>query len=294
MIGLRKEHSVEASHGDVRTEPNDDRSAASNRGIECVGLTHRYGSGGKVVTALENISITVEPGELAVLLGPSGCGKTTLLNLIAGFLSPSEGEIRVNGRAVGRPSPDRMVVFQSHALFDWMTVEQNIRAGMFATNLSRREQRARASELVRLVHLTGFERTYPSQLSGGMQQRAGVARALAPDPSVLLLDEPFGALDSLTREQLQDDLLEIFRLRSVTGVLVTHSIEEAVYLGDVVHVFTSVPGRVSATWRRHGRVRQDRTGTEFAHNVRDLRQLFETVVRDVPDDRSSNELPSWR
>ncbi|MFP5255804.1 MAG: ABC transporter ATP-binding protein [Acidimicrobiia bacterium] len=231
-----------------------------------------------MVTALDDISLQIAPRQLAVLLGPSGCGKTTLLNLIAGFLQPTRGEIRVNHRPVGAPSPDRMVVFQSHALFDWMTVEQNVIAGMFSLPTSRREKRDRARELLDLVGLGGFEHSYPSHLSGGMQQRAGVARALAPDPSVLLLDEPFGALDSLTREQLQDDLLSVFEARSVTGVLVTHSIEEAVYLGDVVYVLSSGPGRIADVWTRGQHAHADRSSERFTEDVRDLRRMFEAVV----------------
>ena len=172
-----------------------------------------------------------------------------------------------------------MVVFQDHALFAWMTVAENIMAGMFSvTDMSAADKKDRVEELISLVKLEGFADSYPVQLSGGMRQRAGLARALAPRPSALMLDEPFGALDALTREQLQDDLKVILRQTQVTALLVTHSIEEAVYLGDVVYILATGPGRVHQIWRRPGSAPQSRTDPKFLEAVAELRTEFATLL----------------
>lgn len=248
--------------------------------IKIRDLQHTYASGETV--ALEDVNIDVKTGEMAVLIGPSGCGKTTLLNLVAGFLTASSGTIEVGDELVqGSPSSNRMVVFQDHALFAWMTIHQNIWHGMYSRrDMTEKQKRDRVEELIELVQLKGFGDSYPAQLSGGMRQRAGLARALAPEPAVLLLDEPFGALDAMTREQLQDDLRSILKSSDFTGVLVTHSIEEAAYLGDVVYIMTSRPGKISAVWRPadngDGFVR--RSSEEFAKTVAHIRAEFDTVM----------------
>ncbi|MGE0801851.1 MAG: ABC transporter ATP-binding protein [Lautropia sp.] len=252
--------------------------------IVCQGVSYAYGEAGSGTRALDDVTLTVEPGETCVLIGPSGCGKTTLLNLVAGFIRPTSGTVLVGDRPVAQPSPDRMVVFQDHALFAWMTVAQNIMHGMYSCrSMSMQQKAARTEELMQLVQLQGFADAYPSELSGGMRQRAGLARALAPKPSVLLLDEPFGALDSMTREQLQDELIQVLAQTAVTAVLVTHSMEEAVYLGDVVFILSPRPGRLARKWQRSGPPPTDRTAESFANAVRDLRTQFHAAIsRPVP------------
>jgi NitT/TauT family transport system ATP-binding protein len=186
----------------------------------------------------------VAAGEVVVLLGPSGCGKSTLLNIIAGFLAPSEGKVQHDGVPVTRPDKRRTVVFQDYALFPWMTVQRNVEFGLKAQGVQPAERQRIARDFLARVRLTGFEERYPHEISGGMKQRAAIARALAPDPDVLLMDEPFGALDAQTRVLLQEELARIVAESKRTVVFVTHSIEEAVFLADRVVVMTSHPGRV--------------------------------------------------
>jgi ABC-type nitrate/sulfonate/bicarbonate transport system ATPase subunit len=243
--------------------------------IECTDICFAYGDGASATRALDNVSLSLKKGQLGVLIGPSGCGKTTLLNLVAGFFEPSSGDLRVDGRPVARPSPDRMVVFQDHALFAWMTVADNILHGMYScTHLTLAQKKDRVRQLLDLVQLNGFANAYPVQLSGGMRQRAGLARALAPSPSVLLLDEPFGALDAMTREQLQDELVQVLSRAEVTSLLVTHSIEEAVYLGDKVYIMSARPGRIASVWESAESRFTARTSEAFARSVRELRTRF--------------------
>lgn len=202
--------------------------------LECDALSFAYGD--RLV--LDRLQLSVAQGETVSLLGPSGCGKTTLLNLLAGFIRPSSGSLLVNGKPVTGPGPDRGVVFQSYALFDWMTLEDNIAFGLRCAGASRAQQKAVAKEMIALVGLTGFEKSYPYQLSGGMQQRCSLARVLAAKPSVMLMDEPFAALDVQTREKLQEEILRIQAAIGTTIVFVTHSIDEAVFLSDRVMLFT--------------------------------------------------------
>ncbi len=199
---------------------------------------------GEPVQALRNISFDVKQHEFFAIVGHSGCGKTTLLNLIAGFERPSAGRIVVDGQEVLRPSWERGVVFQEHALFPWYTVQQNISFGMEMKGLARQERERLVSYYIDLVGLKGFERKYPRELSGGMKQRVGIARSLAPDPSILLMDEPFASLDYQNRILMQDELLRIWGRETKTVVFVTHNIEEAVKLSDRVLVLTCRPGRV--------------------------------------------------
>jgi len=211
--------------------------------IECVSHVYRPPRG-RPVPALDNVSLSVKPQEFLALLGPSGCGKSTLLYLIGGFMPIEVGTIRVDGRAVTEPGPDRGVVFQSFALFPWKTVRDNILYGLAKQNIPRGEQLRRAQEYIDLVKLSGFEGSYPSQLSGGMKQRAALARTLAIDPRILLMDEPFGALDAQTRSLMQEELLSIWQRRRKTVVFVTHDVQEAVYLADRVAVMSARPGRI--------------------------------------------------
>lgn len=180
---------------------------------------------------LKDLSLSVRRDEVVAVLGPSGCGKTTLLNIVAGFLQATAGVALVNGREIRGPGPDRGVVFQSYALFDWMTVQDNIAFALSCAGRPRAEQRAVAQQMAQLVGLAGFEQAYPYQLSGGMKQRCGLARVLASRPSVMLMDEPFAAVDVQTRETLQEEILRIQAATGCTIIFITHSIEEAVFLG---------------------------------------------------------------
>lgn len=195
-------------------------------------------------SALAGVTLAIERGEFLILLGPSGCGKSTLLNIVAGFLPVSEGCALHDGAPITGPDRRRTVVFQDYALFAWKTVQQNVEFGLKARGWSAPARAARARELLATVRLTGFENRYPHEISGGMKQRAAIARAIAPDPDVLLMDEPFGALDAQTRVLLQEEVARISSETGKTIVFVTHSIDEAVFLGDRIVVMSSHPGRV--------------------------------------------------
>jgi len=199
---------------------------------------------GRPVLALEDVSLEVQPREFLALLGPSGCGKSTLLYLIGGFLPTERGAINVNGAPVKSPGPDRGIVFQHFALFPWKSVRDNILYGLERQGMAKAEREARAQSFIDLVGLTGFEDSYPSQLSGGMKQRTALARTLAFDPSILLMDEPFGALDAQTRHLMQGELLGIWQRTPKTVIFVTHDVQEAVYLADRVAVMSARPGRI--------------------------------------------------
>jgi NitT/TauT family transport system ATP-binding protein len=207
-------------------------------------LNKKYVSHGSVTSALVDINLQIEEGEFVCLLGPSGCGKSTLLKIIAGLIPATSGRITINGRPVNGPGPERAVVFQDYALFPWMTVRDNVEFGLEARRLPAAERREVSSRLLKVVGLSDFAERFPHQLSGGMKQRVSIARALAVDPSLLLMDEPFGALDAQTRHLLQDELLRVWREYRKTVVFVTHSIEEAIYLSDRIVVMTARPGRV--------------------------------------------------
>jgi NitT/TauT family transport system ATP-binding protein len=203
-----------------------------------------FSTGGREVVALEDINLEVSPGEFICLLGPSGCGKSTLLNAIAGFSPPTAGSIIVDGRAVQAPGPDRGMVFQEYALFPWMTVEKNIAFGLEIKKQPKARIKEKVSELLEMLKLQDFRDRYPKDLSGGMRQRVAIARVLALDSPILLMDEPFGALDSLTRRNLQDELLRIWMEFRKTVIFVTHSIEESIYLADRIVVMTYRPGTI--------------------------------------------------
>lgn len=208
------------------------------------GLSKDYVIDGKVLEVLRDVTISVEPGHFLTIVGASGCGKSTLLRLIAGLERDYRGEILVNGRPVVGPSLDRGIVFQDHRLFPWLTVQDNIGIAFEARRIPGAEKRQLIAEYIALVGLNGFERAYPAQLSGGMAQRAAIARALVNNPEILLLDEPLGALDALTRLYLQRELQRIWMQKGITMILVTHDIEEAVFLGDRVVVLQPHPGRI--------------------------------------------------
>jgi taurine transport system ATP-binding protein len=206
-----------------------------------VGQTYR-GRGRLAVEALADIDLSVPSGEFLVIVGPSGSGKSTLLRIVAGFIAPSHGSVSVGGALVRGPGPDRGVVFQQPRLFPWLSVRGNVEFGL--RTVSRSARRERAAEMLALVGLSDVAELRPYELSGGMQQRAAIARALAPDPRILLLDEPFAALDALTRERLQEELRALWRATGTTVVFVTHSVDEAAYLGTRIVALSARPGRV--------------------------------------------------
>ena len=209
------------------------------------GVSHLYRPPrGRAVLALDQVSLEVANREFVALLGPSGCGKSTLLYLLGGFLPVETGTLAVDGNTVTGPGPDRGIVFQHFALFPWKTVRGNILYGLERQGMPKAEREQRAMEFIELVGLRGFEDSYPSQLSGGMQQRTAIARTLAFDPKILLMDEPFGALDAQTRELMQSELLRIWQRTPKTVIFVTHDVGEAVYLADRVAVMSARPGKI--------------------------------------------------
>jgi NitT/TauT family transport system ATP-binding protein len=213
--------------------------------VEVRGLRHVYGPANRrPIVALEDVSLHIKGGEFVSLLGPSGCGKSTLLYLIGGFLPIVEGSISVDGKDIAGPGPDRGIVFQSFALFPWRTVLGNVTYGLRKQGRSKADAETKAREFLKLVGLEGFEDNFPSHLSGGMKQRAAIARTLAIDPKILLMDEPFGALDAQTRSLMQDELLAIWRRSPKTVVFVTHDVHEAAYLSQRVVVMSARPGRI--------------------------------------------------
>jgi NitT/TauT family transport system ATP-binding protein len=219
-------------------------------------LNKRYRASDGDVTALSDVDIEVAEGEFVTIVGPSGCGKSTLLYILGGFIGADGGTIKVDGRPVTGPGVDRGVVFQEYALFPWLTVAQNIRYGLEMNGTSRKRCGEIVERLVRTIGLQGFEHRFPRELSGGMKQRVAIARTLAYDPKILLLDEPFGALDAQTREVMQDELLRLWQATRKTVVMVTHDVNEAVYLSERVLVMSQRPGRIVQEFE----VAFDRTG----------------------------------
>jgi len=204
------------------------------------------GSRGERVEALADINLEIQENELAVIVGPSGCGKSTLLNIVAGLEQASSGEVLLDGRAVVGPGADRGMVFQSYTLFPWLTVQQNVEFGLKLKGVPAAARAEKARRYLELVGLTGFEDALPKTLSGGMKQRVAIARALANDPEMLLMDEPFGALDAQTRSVMQDLLLSVWEKERTTVLFITHDIDEAVLLADNVYVMSKRPGRIRA------------------------------------------------
>jgi len=221
---------------DIPVRPEaDETTALSIRGVEVC-----YGD----LLALQEVHLEIQPGELVCLLGPSGCGKTTLLNVMSGFVTPTRGQAYTYGRLIREPDADRGMVFQEYGLFPWLTVKKNIQYGPKLKGVRGAELTAISDKYCKLVGLERFGDSYPSQLSGGMRQRAAIARALANQPNILLMDEPFGALDAMTRQSLQEELLNIWETERKTLVFVTHSIAEAVFLADRIIVMSAMPGRI--------------------------------------------------
>ena len=217
---------------------------AQGGAIEIDNLGIRLGEGAQAFDAVQDVSLSIAPGEFVCVLGPSGCGKSTLLGALAGHWTPSRGSIHVDGAPVAGPHPDRGLVFQQHTLFPWKKVLDNVAFGLKMQGVGRHERRERARELLGLVGLAGFEDRYPIQLSGGMQQRVEIARVLINHPRVMLMDEPFGALDAQTRLKMQELLLDVWARVNTTIIFITHDIDEALFLADRILVMSPRPGRV--------------------------------------------------
>ena len=217
-------------------------SATREPMLRAEGVSMIFGRGDQAVNVLDNVSLEVGKGEFVCLLGPSGCGKSTMLNVIAGFLTPTSGRVLIDGQAVRGPDRRRVFVFQERGVFPWLTVEGNIGFGLF--DLPQAERETRIAHYVEMAGLKGFEKAYPRELSGGMKQRVEVARALAVDPDMLYLDEPFGALDSITRLVMRSELLRIWEAERKTIIFVTHDIDEAVQLSDRVIVLSARPAKI--------------------------------------------------
>ena len=214
--------------------------------IECIGVGKTFGHESGTVEALRDVTLACAEGEFVCLLGLSGCGKSTLLQIVAGLEEPSAGQVSVAGQVLRGPSEATGIVFQDHGLFPWMTVARNVEFNLKARGVPGPARRERARAMLAMTGLEGFAARYPHELSGGMRQRVGIARALTTEPRALLMDEPFGALDAQTRGQMQAELLSLWQRRRTTVLFVTHSIDEAIYLADRILVFTPRPGRLSA------------------------------------------------
>ena len=241
--------------------------------LEIKGVNRTYKDEDTVVNVLSDVNLSVNRGELVSIIGLSGCGKTTLLRLIAGLDKPQSGELLLNGERITKPSPSRGYVFQKEGLFQWLTVEQNIAFGLKARRVYR-ENKSKVKEFISLIGLDGFEKSYPHQISGGMAQRVAIARALINDPDLLLLDEPMGALDSFTRADIQDKLLEIKKKENVTMILVTHDIDEAIYLSDRIIIMTPRPGKISEVLNVSFPHPRHRGGAEFLAARRNILEKF--------------------
>jgi NitT/TauT family transport system ATP-binding protein len=213
--------------------------------VSIAGVHKVYSTGRNEVVALKNVSLEIGENEFVCIVGPSGCGKTTLLNLLAGFESPTVGSITAFGQPIAGPGPDRTMMFQDYALFPWLTVHGNIEYGLKRRGVAKAERERVVRHYVELIELKGFEDKFPKQLSGGMRQRVALARALAVDPKMLLMDEPFAALDSFTREKMQDELIRVWERERKAVLFITHNIDEAIKLADRVVVMSPRPGRIT-------------------------------------------------
>ncbi|MFC6234962.1 ABC transporter ATP-binding protein, partial [Leucobacter soli] len=240
------------------------------------GVEKVFHSESRAVHALSSVDLSVARGELVTVVGPSGCGKSTLLKLVAGLEAPSGGTIELEGTGIAKPGPDRAVVFQEHRLMPWLTVERNIAANL---SLRNRTVRAAVDELLIMTGLSGFAKAYPKELSGGMLQRVSIARALLREPRILLLDEPFGALDAFTRTQMQGALLEMWEQNHTTMLFVTHDIDEAITLGDRIVLMSPRPGRIDRILPGVAPDERDRDSHAFEQLRAEIRGRFDELGR---------------
>ncbi len=248
--------------------------------IEVKDACKKYIQNETETTVLDHVSIDIEKGDFICLLGPSGCGKSTLLNALAGFEKVNSGSVQIDGKEVEEPSPKNITIFQNYGLLPWRTVQKNVELGLESQNLSKEDKKNIAEKYIELVGLKGFEKRYPRQLSGGQQQRVAIARGLAVNPDIIFMDEPFGALDAITRMKLQDDILKISREQKKTIIFVTHDIEEAVFLADKIVVMNANPGRIKSVVRVPLGDYRNRTSRNFLY-VRDrIFELFNLKVDD--------------
>ena len=257
---------------------NNEKSGAASPTLAINHVFKRFNIKGGSVEALRDINLTINKGEFVCLIGASGCGKSTLLRIIAGFETASAGTVEMYGAAIAGPGPERGMVFQDFALFPWLTVKENIGFGPRQRGLPKGELDEIATRYTNMVGLSKFADYYPGQLSGGMKQRVAIARVLANDADILLMDEPFGALDALTREQMQQELLDIWERTGVTVVFVTHSVEEAVMLSDRVVVMTAGPGRIEHDARIQLPRPREVSAIDFNQVRRDITQRLTSHV----------------
>lgn len=250
--------------------------------IKIKSLKKSFFNNGNNVLVLSDIEFQVNQGEFVTIIGPSGCGKSTLLKIISGLDKGDEGSVKLSGQEISHPSQDKGFIFQEHRLFPWLTVEKNIAADL---SLKNAEVRSKVNEMIDLVRLNGFERAYPKQLSGGMSQRVAIARTLLRNPQVLLLDEPFGALDAFTRSHMQESLLEIWRQNKTTMLLVTHDIDEAVFLSNRIIVMDAHPGRIKTIIPIDLPYPRNRVGSSF--------QELRTLVLKELEHQPLQEEPIW-
>jgi sulfonate transport system ATP-binding protein len=262
-------------HPPLATTRRPIATARSAGTLHVRGVSKSYRLEGRVLPVLQGIDLEAQPGSFTSIVGTSGCGKSTLLRLLVGLDPDYEGSIELDGKAVREPGLERGIVFQEHRLFPWLTVEQNVELGLSALDLPRQERKLSVARHVRLVGLEGFERAYPHQLSGGMAQRAAIARALVTKPSILLLDEPLGALDALTRLRLQNELLRLWSAEGVTMIMVTHDIEEAIFLGQQVVIMDARPGRIRRRLDVPLSYPRDRAHFEFLRLKQELLEAFD-------------------
>ena len=254
--------------------------------IEIKDLYKTFSEEGRITTAIDHVNLVIPENQFTVLIGPSGCGKTTLLNTIAGFEKPTSGSVYLKDKPISAPGPDRGYVFQDYALFPWLTVLDNIAFGLRHNGFSKQDARDKATKYLELVNLKGFEKAFPHTLSGGMKQRVAIARALAYEPDVLLMDEPFGALDAQTRKHMQKELNAILEKTRKTVIFVTHSVIEAVFLADMVVVMTARPGKIKGMIQidlpRHRSYIED----EYLHYRQMILDLLEEEVEiEIAKDR---------
>ena len=236
---------------------------------------------GQSVDVLKDINLEIEEGEFVVIVGHSGCGKSTLLKMIAGLETNDTGELSVDGKEISGPGMDRGMIFQEHRLFPWLSIEKNVQLGL--KGLSKEEKRKLSDQYLELVKLSEFKKAYPSQLSGGMSQRAAIARSLVSQPEILLLDEPFGALDALTKIELQEEMLKIRERFHNTMIMVTHDIEEAVYLADRIVVMSARPGRIKDVIKVELVKYRDRGSTDFTYYKKKIFDYFFEEKTDTPE-----------